>query len=224
MKFNYEFVEEKEFLKRAQTDCLNCLRRLEDLLRNECDINGQIFLIGSGARNMVTQDSNGDMDFDYNFNVLNGFDYDEKYLKESVMWGYNKIQNEDGLGDVSDSTSSISSGWMWFEDTPQSKFKVDLGIVTKKNNQWYRLIHKKTGNTKTDKYYWVPAPNSRKLSKKVRKIKGLPGKWENVRTEYLRLKNHYLHRNDHNHSSFICYIEAVNNVYNQLFPKRTNKR
>ena len=46
MKFNYEFVEEKEFLKRAQTDCLNCLKRLEDLLRNDRDINGQIILIG----------------------------------------------------------------------------------------------------------------------------------------------------------------------------------
>ena len=30
----------------------------------------------------------------------------------------------------------------------------------------------------------------------------------------LRIKNQYLTSNDYNHSSFICYIEAVNNVYN----------
>ena len=30
----------------------------------------------------------------------------------------------------------------------------------------------------------------------------------------LRIKNQYLTSNDYNHSSFICYMEAVNNVYN----------
>lgn len=29
-------------------------------------------------------------------------------------------------------------------------------------------------------------------------------------------KNNYLRGNDSNHPSFICYIEAVNNVYNSL--------
>ena len=33
-------------------------------------------------------------------------------------------------------------------------------------------------------------------------------------TQYLNIKNRYLRQNDHDHPSFICYIEAVNNVYN----------
>ena len=36
-----------------------------------------------------------------------------------------------------------------------------------------------------------------------------------MREEYIKLKNRYLSDNDH-HPSFICYSEAVNNVYNQL--------
>ena len=32
--------------------------------------------------------------------------------------------------------------------------------------------------------------------------------------QYEKIKNMYLVRNDYNHPSFICYIEAVNNVYN----------
>ena len=40
------------------------------------------------------------------------------------------------------------------------------------------------------------------------------GKWALVREQYKRIKNKYLTSNDYNHSSFICYIEAVNNVYN----------
>ena len=40
------------------------------------------------------------------------------------------------------------------------------------------------------------------------------GKWQLVRSQYLDIKNRYLRQNDHDHPSFICYIEAVNNVYN----------
>ena len=40
------------------------------------------------------------------------------------------------------------------------------------------------------------------------------GKWTLVREQYLKIKKQYLTSNDYNHSSFICYIEAVNNVYN----------
>ena len=81
------------------------------------------------------------------------------------------------------------------------------------DGRYHRLIHKKTGWVCKDEYYWNIAPHSRELRKKVVHIKEC-GKWELVRDQYLRLKNHYLTQNDHDHPSFICYIEAVNNVYN----------
>ena len=37
-----------------------------------------------------------------------------------------------------------------------------------------------------------------------------------VRDKYLELKNMYLRRGDRDHPSFICYIEAVNNVYDRI--------
>lgn len=96
----------------------------------------------------------------------------------------------------------------------------------------YRLIHKKTGNTNVNniayaasiyaglvtrrpvnEYYWNMAPNSRNIKFKVDYIKS-NGKWKLVREQYKGIKNRYLTQNDHNHPSFICYIEAVNNVYN----------
>ena len=40
------------------------------------------------------------------------------------------------------------------------------------------------------------------------------GKWELVREQYRRIKNRYLSENDHDHPSFVCYVEAVSNVYN----------
>lgn len=56
------------------------------------------------------------------------------------------------------------------------------------------------------------------LTKKVNKIKKY-NLWNNVRNAYLNKKNMYLKRRDYNHSSFNCYIEAVNEVYNKYFTK-----
>lgn len=61
--------------------------------------------------------------------------------------------------------------------------------------------------------YWNVAPNSKKINEKVNYIKKC-GKMGLVRQQYEKIKNMYLVRNDDNHPSFICYVEAVNNVYN----------
>ena len=81
------------------------------------------------------------------------------------------------------------------------------------DGNYHRLIHEKTGFSYYDKYFWNQAPNSRRLKEKADYIKS-KGKWALVREQYKRIKNKYLTSNDYNHSSFICYIEAVNNVYN----------
>ena len=81
------------------------------------------------------------------------------------------------------------------------------------DGNYHRLIHEKTGFSYYDKYFWNQAPNSKRLKEKADYIKS-KGKWALVREQYKRIKNKYLTSNDYNHSSFICYIETVNNVYN----------
>lgn len=95
-----------------------------------------------------------------------------------------------------------------------TEFSMDVCIVCRDTEEdFYRLIHKKTGFTYRDEYYWNKAPHSAGIQKKAKYIKKR-GKWQLVRTQYLNIKNRYLRQNDHDHPSFICYIEAVNNVYN----------
>ena len=43
------------------------------------------------------------------------------------------------------------------------------------------------------------------------------GLWQKVRDRYLEKKNMYLFRQDHNHPSFVVYVEAVNEVYSRYF-------
>ena len=85
----YHFVEDKQFLKRARSDCSAMIKKLETLLT--IDIRIEAFLVGSGAHNMITQNENEGIDFDYNLNILSCPDWDDaKSIKEAVRIAFNK--------------------------------------------------------------------------------------------------------------------------------------
>lgn len=217
----YDYVKDKAFLRRAQRSCSRLMDELEVELRKN-GINSQFFLIGSGARNMVTQNSNEAIDFDYNLNILSCGDFDDcKAIKHEVIVAFNRVMKRNHLDDVEDSTSSITTKKIYFCDNSDIKFSMDVCIVTEETDgSWLRLIHKKGTNSYNDKYYWNIAPSSKDYTDKSQAIKSVPGWWSEVRDQYLKIKNRYLTRNDHNHPSFVCYIEAVNNVYNQMRSKK----
>ncbi len=218
----YYYVDNKKFLKRAKSLCSSILKGLEEILRSEYDINSQFFLVGSGARSLITQNGNEGIDFDYNLNIISCPDWhSEKDLKESVRKAFNKAMKNHGLSDVEDSTSSLTTKMIYFEDDSDIKFSIDVCIVTKNTSgTWERLIHEKTGFTYYDRYLWNSAPHSNNYQEKVQAIKSVPGWWDQVlRPKYLDKKNFYLRNNDYNHPSFICYIEAINDVYNTMKQK-----
>ena len=69
------------------------------------------------------------------------------------------------------------------------------------------------------RYYWNEVPNSHNVKAKVEYIKS-KHRWNEVRELYEELKNMYLIRQDNNHPSFVCYIEAVNSVYEHCKKRR----
>ena len=116
---------------------------------------------------------------------------------------YERLSNDDRLLGESNSTKG--------NDTA---FRIDVCITVRdEDDVYHRLIHKKTGFVDYDEYYWSIAPNSKTINEKAKYIKSC-GKWELVRKQYEKIKNKYLTSNDNNHPSFICYVEAVKNVYN----------
>lgn len=218
----YHYVEDKKILKKAQKSCRQDLDELVSILLDE-RISSQVILVGSGARNMVTQNGDGDIDFDYNLLIQKCDDINDcRHIKEIVRLAFNKVMRKQGLDDVQDSTSSLTTCKMILNKYSDISFSVDLCIVAKdKSDKWYRLIHQKTGFVNNDRYYWNEAPNSDMIAYKSKQIKK-KGLWEKVRQRYLDKKNYYLTRNDYDHPSFICYIEAVNEVYNEIFGKTSN--
>ena len=152
---------------------------------------------------------------DYNLEITRFEDFEDCHrLKEYVRKTFNKCLQEYGLRDCEDSHSSLTTKHICFKEGNPTKFSIDLCITVRdEKDNYYRLIHEKTGLTYKDRYFWNMAPQSKQLKKKVIYIKEHSG-WIFVRKQYLKIKNLYLSKNDKDHPSFVCYLEAINNVYN----------
>ncbi len=228
----YNYVTDKQLISSMRSCCGDMMQDLCHTLKEVSDIGAEVTLVGSGARNLILQNANEPIDLDYNLKIVRSDDWDCKYIKECVRKAFNIVLRKHGWRDCEDSKSSLTTKK---HHLPGSKtlFSIDVCIVYEdEDGNFYRLIHKKTGNTNVNsiayaasiyaglvtrrpvnEYFWNMAPNSRNIKFKVDYIKS-NGKWKLVREQYKGIKNRYLTQNNHNHPSFICYIEAVNNVYN----------
>lgn len=214
-KCMYHYLDDRKFLHKMRALSGEIMQSLCHWLKEDYDIGANFYLIGSGAKNLILQNEHNPVDLDYNLEIVKCKDFkDCRYLKECVRKSLNKVLRKKGLRDCQDSTSSLTSVLMVFNDGYNKLFSIDICITAKcTKGNYCRLIHKKTGWTDLDEYYWNIAPQSKELKKKADYIKQ-HGKWSLVREQYKNIKNKYLRCNDSNHPSFICYIEAVNNVYN----------
>lgn len=213
----YDYVKDKVFLSKMRDLCSDIMQNLCHTLKEDYDIGTQFYLVGSGARNLILQNNSNPIDLDYNLEVVRCEDIDDlRAIKESVRNAFNSVLREYDLDDCQDSTSSLTTRKIHFTDGNTTEFSIDVCIVSKNDvGDLRRLIHNKTGWVALDSYYWNTAPDSKDVQRRAKAIKE-SGKWELVRDQYKDIKNRYLVWNDHNHPSFICYIEAVNNVFNSL--------
>lgn len=214
------FIEDKKFLGMMRRECSDIVNRLVQNINKDNYLKVEMQMVGSGGRNLETQNSNQPVDLDYNINILhiNGDINDCKKIKEYVRKQFNIALKSKGWGDCKDSTSALTTEQRYFKEGNPTSFSIDVAIICESNDSWYRLIHQKTGIFQEDNWIWNEGQDSKGLTKKVNKIKKY-NLWNDVRNAYLDKKNMYLKRRDYNNSSFNCYIEAVNEVYNKYFTK-----
>ncbi len=211
----YHFVEDKDFLARAYHDCADIVNQLVQELKNY-EIEARMNVVGSKKRNMITQNAKDPIDFDFNLLILNADDYARASdLKNDVKEAFNTVLERNGWSDCEDSTSALTTEQRVFRKGNKTPFYIDVCIVKKNSYGLHRLIHHKTGFVDMDQWYWNQVPNSHDLRDKEAFLK--PDYWMEVRETYLDKKNMYLRRPyDNDHPSFICYVEAVNEVYNKV--------
>lgn len=212
----YHYVEDKQFISNMRQLCGGIMQELCHYLKEDYGIGATFYLVGSGVKKLILQNANEPVDLDYNLEIVKCDDWSGRYIKECCRKTFNKVLNECDLRDCEDSTSSLTSKPIRFTKGNQIFFSIDICITRRDENGFvHRLIHEKFGNIYYDRYYWNEAPNSNGIKGKVQYIKE-NGAWEKVREQYLNLKNDCLRRKHKTCPSFICYVEAVNNVYNEL--------
>ena len=211
----YHYLDDKKFLHRVRALSGEIMQEFCHILKEEYDIGANFYLVGSGARNLILQNESEPVDLDYNLEIVKcEYIKDGSTIKECAKQAFNKALYRYGWSDCEDSTSSLTTELRYFTQGNPTEFSIDVCITVRDDkDNYYRLIHEKTGFAYNDRYYWNIAKNSSKIKSKADYIKA-KSKWELVRIQYERIKNKYLAQNDHNHPSFVCYIEAINNVYN----------
>ena len=215
----YHWIKDKEFESKLRSCCANIVNQLVQRINNDDKMFVKAYLVGSGAKNMITQNANEAVDLDYNLCVLETYAFDAndgRRIKSYIQEQFNAVLKKNDWGDSRDSTSALTTEKRYFTKGNPTDFSIDLAIVQERNNCWYRLIHRKTGYVQFDEWYWNEAPHSHGLSQRVKTLKQ-NNLWLEVRETYLDKKNMYLSRQDHAHPSFIAYIEAVNEVYYKYF-------
>lgn len=211
----YHYLDDKEFVGKMRRLCGNIMQDLCHILKEDYDIGATFYLVGSGARNLIMQNNNEPVDLDYNLEIIRCEDFEDcRYIKECVRKSFNKALKVNDLDDCNDSTVPLTTELIYFTEGNDTEFRMDVCITARyEDDNYYRLVHEKTGFALYDRYFWNIAPNSKRINEKVDYIKKC-SKWMLVRQQYEKIKNMYLIRNDYNHPSFVCYVEAVNNVYN----------
>ena len=212
----YHWIEDKAFLGRMKGLCGDLVNQLAQAINREGQLEVKQHLVGSGAKNLITQNANRPIDLDYNLEILRseGININNGCgIKEYVREIFDEVLERKGWEPCDDSTSALTTKLHRFPDGNQTSFSIDLCITrVDEYGRKLRLIHNKTGIVQLDSWIWNEAPHTKGLEDRVDWLKG-NGCWLELREVYLGKKNMYLSRNDHDHPSFIVYIEAVNEVY-----------
>lgn len=222
----YQYVS-RDALSGVRSCCSDLINQLKQRINNDGELEVTAYLVGSGARNMVTQNANEPIDLDYNLEILNleilsphfpGWGWDGQRIKEYIKEQFDDILCANGWGYCRDSTSVLTTKKRLLKGAP-FRFSIDLAILCQDNHGYYhRLIHAKTGFTDRDRWYWNQVPYSRGLDKRIEQLKDCH-LWNEVRDAYLDKKDLYLRRQEQEqHPSFNVYVEAVNQVHDKYFP------
>ena len=205
----YEYVTKKEYSP-VKRELERIIRKVQKIMETEEDISFYYDLIGSGKRHLITRLKKGNT----------GFTWKAKEVKMGFIRAFNKALIGTKYKCAEDSTSAIT---IKVVDTQNSKIvhSCDFAIIyyiSDNEDDGYKYIR----NNKNGKYTFEIRKVSTHLNAKIDKIESYWNNgWNIIRDEYLTVKKS---NNDVDKHSFVLFLEAVNNVYNQTLQDERNSR
>lgn len=212
----YEYVKKAEYAP-IKKELEQIIRTVQHEMRKKYKITFQFQLIGSGKRHLVTRVCNGNSGYDFDYNLIiphpqNGYHYRADIIKQDFMNALKTALIGTPYSFPRDSTSAITIKVI---DRKNRRIchSCDFAIIYYGNynetNGYYYLRNNKLRGS----YEFAFRSLNSNIDEKVNYILEENG-WNYIRDEYLILKN--VNEGNKKHS-FSLYIEAVNNVYNQMF-------
>lgn len=166
----YHYVT-NQILKPYRSFASDKMNQVKQMLKSEYNLDSNFYLVGSGAKNLVTQNENESFDLDYNLEIHNLAkpNKNAELLKNKIMNFLNRVLENTPFSNCQDSTSVITSRWK----TKQGfLFSFDIAIlVQNKQGVLCRMIHDKNLN----RYYWTEVPNSKDVYERMDTLKKMAG-------------------------------------------------
>lgn len=204
----YHYVS-NAIVKPYRSFCADKMNQVKQMLKAEFNLESNFYLVGSGAKNLVTQNEDEPFDLDWNLVIDNLAKPTEnaKFLKTTIMDFLNEILENTPFCNCQDSTAVITSRW---KTENGLHFSFDIAILVKNSNGTFcRMINDKSRN----RYYWTEVPDSKDVYERMAILKK-KGWWQKIRETYLEKKNMYLRRCDKlQHPSFNIFVETINEIW-----------
>lgn len=207
----YEFVPKSE-LNPVKDQVEGVINMLQDSMR----VFGVTFtfkLVGSGGKNLVTRVVNGNtgFDFDYNLGIQKDGDLSAKDLRLKVKRELEKLLQGTGYSTVSSGKQSMTFKFI-DHDNSRIVHSCDFALVNDYVDEAGDSIQEiLIWQREDDTYIWNKRPYAKNHSDKLSNLKA-NGLWQEVKDEYLKIKNN---NQDKEKKSFSLFFEAINNVYNR---------
>ena len=209
----YEYVSKNEY-RPVREELEDIIRRAQKILKKRTDITFQFELIGSGSKHLITRIKGGNKGFDFDYNlILNcdpGYHWNPDYARIEVT----KAIDEAIKGTDYDHPQNSSVAFtIKVKNTKQSKIihSCDFAVIYYPDGEYNQHKYSRL-DTKTNQYTWEIRKYTKNYHEKLDWLKNnVNDYWDQIKKEYLKLKDN---NKDPNKHSFQLFYETINNVYN----------
>ena len=212
----YEYVSKREYgpIKAELTGIVR--RAREHVIEVDPELDFEYRLIGSGGKNLITREIGGNMGYDFDYNlVIDAPRQDMKWVGKEVHSVFLNAFRRAVVGTPFKEPEESTSVLTIKKVDHRNKAVVcscDFAIVYNDHSGHYFLQYNK-GN---GGFGFQHRSFRYDIDGLAEEIRHADNGWNELRDEYLRLKNVDTQRK----RSFILYVEAVNTVYRRLFGSR----
>lgn len=213
----YEYVKKSEYAP-IKKELENIIKNVQTQMKKKYGLTFQFQLIGSGRRHLITRIRGGNRGYDFDYNLIiqrwgNMYNSKNKDVKQGFMDTFKEAVRGTPYSFPKDSTSAITIKAI---DKKQKIifYRCDFAIIYYEDSDVNEGYYYLKNDKKRKVYEFVFRSTNSGIEEKVDDILEEEHGWKFICEEYRKLKDVNEGKEKH---SFSLYIEAVNNVYNQMF-------